>query len=332
MLQRTIRLAYLYLIDTSVLEATPIATATQPLLAKGLATAIHVQQLADGKVLEFHSRAAQWSAVNGAYNEAAPLSQAVISSPWIQSPAREKLSIDIASAEAARNVEVDPPINLEQLVELIEDHGVEVASQAALWITHFSTEPADAFDLLDRLLGKGVRVEGELGSEVATYSKTLDNSQLLEFLGPELDRTLSEEPRTDLLMAAGFRRLPPQLVAERLEELFERAGNNEQRGRILNLWVVHGVEDVAVRQQLFRSVLYPMTELNVGALELVLRKPALLATAPNRSEVRRKLEAAADKAGKRPAAENAMSKAGLKKRRRKPSDLLGVEPKYDDVD
>lgn len=91
------------------------------------------------------------------------------------------------------------------------------------------------------------------------------------------------------------------------------------------------MKDMKARQSLFETVLYPFAELNSSALDSVLRRHDLIATAPNRKEVRRRLASAGDRFGRRSDADKSMAKAGLKRKRRL-SDLLGGQAVYDDID
>ena len=330
--QGSIRDAYLGIIDAGLIEASSVAVEAHEHIVGALRSAIPTQHLANESVLTYHLDIVYWAVRNGTWDVDEPLSQSVMSSTWILSPQCERLAINVSAIEAQQHGLEQPPLDGDELLQLIDEHGSDFGEPATLWIANFADSPTAAFEMLDIVLDKGVRVEGTVRSILVEYAEALDDSELMDFLGPEIAKTKLREPRFDLLKAANFGRLPANDVSERLTMHYDSATNNEQRNRILDLWQAHGVDETKARQRLFESVIYPMAELNAQALDLILRRHQLLATAPDRNEVRLRLGNAADRLDRRPAADQAMVKANLKKRRPRAADILGGDAKYDDID
>lgn len=330
-LQQVIRSDYLEFTDAGLLEASSISEAVRERVSDGFSAAIPAQHLVDGKVADFHGEVAVWVVNNGGWDAERPLSETISECTWMEPLRLQQLAIDVAAIEADEHGLSTPPINHEQLLALIGDHGPSVGTQVARWVRHFSAGPAEAFETLDILFDAGTRVEGDVRDAIVSYAQSLDENELFEFLGPELEKIRERDCRSDFLAAARYNTLPSNTVATTLTNLFEAAANNEQRARVLDLWSAHGMKDMKARQSLFETVLYPFAELNSSALDSVLRRHDLIATAPNRKEVRRRLASAGDRFGRRSHADKSMAKAGLKRKRRL-SDLLGGQAVYDDID
>ena len=307
--------ASLIFCENGIVDPTVVAASRASLLEQGLATQIPPQQLTDGRIQSYYEAAIRFVAKYLSADD--DLVASILASPWYPSPDKEHLGVVASATAAAEGIEVAQPLSEDEISDLIEGHARDVAETVSLWIRWFGDEPSAANRTLTSLLDHGARLEGETRQNIVAYASTLSPDDRWKFLEPELDAIPDRELRSDFLSAAGLRSVEPIRFSDKMTTIYTACSNNDQRGRVLEAWSLCSPSDTRSRTDLLQTVLYPMIDENAGAFDLVLRQHSLWTNPPEGTvtELRRRLDAAAERFGKTATANRRMEEAGIKRKR-----------------
>lgn len=228
-----------------------------------------------------------WAAERSENDRAAELVGAVKESPWLMTPRRECLAIQVSA-----NSDLDSPYDFEEIVAFAREHADDSAfgETLELWLTKYTVEPDEVFVIASSHLEEGL---GEpMRRALSSWAEQATKSQRAEAIVPALGRLPKRRPPVDYLDAIHVTEADHRLLAKSIAAQLESINrwNDSQRRNVLDTWNQLDVSDKRARIDLLRNVAVVFAETaRAGALAF-LDYPELLQDPPG--EVREELREA----------------------------------------
>lgn len=234
------------------------------------------------------------------------------SSAAVPSPYVEEMALTAHAAAGDTDGEA-LGIGAEAISDLLQAHGDGACGAANAWLVTYAANSTAVLDSLDGVLHKR-RIIDRVRDGIESFWRRADESQRVQLLQSYL--------RDDSIHIRFLECLDPQpisdtAVADALSSAFDRASNNDERGRILEVWGWLGPEDDRARRTLIQDVYIPMCTLNKGAAQLAVRHAEDLVQDPPHGTKTQLRDAAAEAVGRvddRKRARKAFEAAGLRVR------------------
>lgn len=211
------------------------------------------------------------------------LHASVVSSPWMTVEHQTQLELHLVAGTASPELAVEFGTDLDRVVALASSDPT-MRDLAAQWLVVRAPEPDLALPLLEVL--SDPRPAEEVLNRVRQYRLDLEPEDQRRLLTSELDRSLEEAPRFDILDAVGLSDLPDSVVAEELVRIYGAVTRMEQRRRILELWEHARIADDRARSRLLLEVMIPVAESGKQGVDLLVRHIELCRNPPRGTSMR----------------------------------------------
>jgi hypothetical protein len=194
---------------------------------------------------------------------------------WIESPLRQQLMLEVASA---MEKEVSSPLSTDQVVDLVDDYGRAAAAAAAIWISKFSPKPDGVVKVVAPYASMPPQ---EIAAALRTYTRYRGGAVRAQVAEPLIVQAARLRTSPDTLKAARADAADePPLVAA-LVELADGANNSGDRAIVFDLWQAVQLKEVASWQTMIAKVMLPMASKNPTAFDLVRSRLGLIGPAPS---------------------------------------------------
>ncbi|MBS1882482.1 MAG: hypothetical protein JSS97_05940 [Actinobacteria bacterium] len=218
----------------------------------------------------FASRLVEWAvwlAPSAGDESRDRLRESVEASSWLPAPYPATLTLAAALRDQA-----DPapsPYSTAEMVELLEAHGTWFAEGLVLWIERFGPG-APEVGIAIVALGNG-EFPKKVGAALDARFREADGDDLAQLVMPTLERLNEEDPGAGRLRSLGIERADPATILTRLIALFDKAGSNEERERVMEVVAMLGPLEDSLRRRLILEVIIPLTGRGKEAVDIAVR-------------------------------------------------------------
>jgi hypothetical protein len=209
-------------------------------------------------------------------------------SPWMPPLAREIIRVEVACARRALSTDADPPSE-DALQTLVADE-TEASALFALgrWIDVFGPDPRALYRLLLPRLGDGRALPSELGNPIRDSAARWSADQKCEVLDKAAGAYTDGQVHDSVIRAFGLSGADPDRASEILVRAYQATSNNEERGRLLDLWQMVSPSGSKAERALVDRVFLPLLEQGKGATRIALDHFSLVQNVSNAARERLK--------------------------------------------
>lgn len=212
---------------------------------------------------------------------------------WMPQPQASIVSVELACALREKGAEVGEPKG-DVLAALAEDSGEEAITALSRWAAVFEPSPFEVFDLVRSEFSDGKRVPAELRPLIAAAATRWTPEEKAELLSTIADDYREGHLHDSVIRTFTLGDADADETASVIAREYDRAGNNDERDRVLDLWQLVPPAGAKAQTKLINDVFVPLLERGRGGAEIALRHFALVQNPPTdvaRDRLKRSIKA-----------------------------------------
>lgn len=206
-----------------------------------------------------------WAAATAEPESVGGLVEALLASPWIASPSRERQAIEAAAA-----AELDPPLSVDALRALLQEHTAQTDAERAVsvWVRSYNPPGTDLWRVLEPHAW-GV-LPGDLAASVGDYCDAADPQEINALVEPMIGRLPDVPVNHEYLTAVRSNSGDQKQMALHLAAQATKAKSDGPRRNILNGWIGLNPTSSDARHVLIEMIAIPFANRALeGALLLI---------------------------------------------------------------
>src|SRR5919109_111232 len=194
---------------------------------------------------------------------------------WLPPPVPEISGVEIACARRTRAAGVEAP-TAAMLQALVTDASAAAFAALGRWIDVFEPEPLALYRLLFSRLHGGRALPNELKKPVQAAAATWSPEQKADLLEDVAGAYTEGQVHDTVIRGFGLPGADADRASAALVDAYQATSNNDQRGRLLDLWQIVSPAGTKAERLLVDSVFLPLLKGGKGATRIALDHFALV--------------------------------------------------------